>query len=194
MRTPSSAGFDLWDAVDGLRETFAPRMGGSMRSGNMRSGNMRSGNMRSEQTNRGDVRTAILVALAEESMNGYQVIQAIEAGSKGAWKPSPGSVYPTLQLLTDEGLVSSEQVGERKVYSLTEAGKEAAAEFSGGSMQEEPRRSWSSERNTALARAGAKLAQAAVQVAQSGSSDQNERAVAAVDEARRKLYAILAED
>ena len=204
MRTPSSSGFDLWEAVDGLRESFAPRMAGymgsgsmrygNMRSGNMRSGKMRSGQMRSGQMGRDDVRTAILVALAEEPMNGYQIIQAIEASTKGAWKPSPGSVYPTLQLLADEGLVSSEQVGERKVYSLTEAGKETAAEFSGGPMPEEPRRSWNSERNTALPRAGAKLAQAAVQVAQSGSSDQNERAVAAVDEARRKLYAILAED
>jgi DNA-binding PadR family transcriptional regulator len=187
MRTPSSAGFDLWEAVDGLRESFTPRMGGNMRSGNVRSGQM--GRM-----GRGDVRTAILVALAEEPMNGYQIIQAIEVSTKGAWKPSPGSVYPTLQLLADEGLVSSEQVGERKVYSLTEAGKEAAAESSGGPTPEESRRSWNSERSTALPRAGAKLAQAAVQVAQSGSSDQNERAVAAVDEARRKLYAILAED
>jgi DNA-binding PadR family transcriptional regulator len=192
MRTPSSAGFDLWEAVDGLRETFTPRMGGNMRSGNMRSGSMRSGQM--GRMGRGDIRTAILVALAEEPMNGYQIIQAIEVSTKGAWKPSPGSVYPTLQLLADEGLVSSEQVGERKVYSLTEAGKEAAAESSGGPTPEEPRRSWNSERNTALPRAGAKLAQAAVQVAQSGSADQNERAVAAVDEARRKLYAILAED
>lgn len=187
MRTPSSAGFDLWEAVDGLRETFTPRMAGYMRPGSMRSGQM--GRM-----GRGDVRTAILLALAEESMHGYQIIQAIEARTKGAWKPSPGSVYPTLQLLADEGLVSSEQVGERKVYSLTEAGKEAAAEFSGGPTPWEPRRSWNSGGGTALPKAGAKLAQAAAQVAQSGSPDQAERAVAAIDEARRKLYAILAED
>ena len=187
MRTPSSAGFDLWEAVDGLRETFTPRMSGYMRSGSMRSGQM--GRM-----GRGDVRAAILVALAEEPMHGYQIIQAIETRTKGAWKPSPGSIYPTLQLLADEGLVSSEQVGERKVYSLTEAGKEAAAEFSSGPTQWEPRRSWNTERSTALPRAGAKLAQAAAQVAQSGSPDQTERAVAAIDEARRKLYAILAED
>ena len=187
MRTPSSAGFDLWEAVDGLRETFNSRSSGSMRSGQMRSGQM--GRM-----GRGDVRAAILVALTEEPMHGYQIIQSIEARTNGAWKPSPGSVYPTLQLLSDEGLVSSEQVGERKVYSLTEAGIEAAAEFSNGPTPWEPRRSWNSERNTALPRAGGKLAQAAAQVAQSGTPDQTERAVAAIDEARRKIYAILAED
>ncbi|QNE47761.1 PadR family transcriptional regulator [Glaciihabitans sp. INWT7] len=184
MRTPSSAGFDLWEAVDGLRENF-PRMAGYMNSGQPG----QTGRM-----GRGDVRTAILIALAKEPMHGYQIIQSIEASTNGAWKPSAGSIYPTLQLLSDEGLVSSEQVGERKVYSLTEAGKEAAAEFSSGPTPWEPRRSWNSDRNTALPKAGAKLAQAAAQVAQSGTAEQRERAVAAIDEARRTLYSILAED
>lgn len=170
----SSARFDLWEAVDGLRETFAPRMNGRM--------------------GRGDIRTAILVALTQEPMHGYQIIQSIEARTRGAWKPSPGSIYPTLQLLADEGLVTAEQVGERKVYSLTDAGREAAAEFAEAPQPRNSRRSWDSERAVALPRAGAKLAQAAAQVAQSGTKEQNERAVEIIDEARRKLYAILAED
>ncbi|MET4783744.1 PadR family transcriptional regulator [Glaciihabitans sp. UYNi722] len=174
MRTPSSAGFDLWEAVDGLRETFAPRVAGRM--------------------GRGDVRTAILVALTDEPMHGYQIIQSIEARTKGAWKPSAGSIYPTLQLLADEGLVSSEQIGERKVFSLTEAGKVAAAEFSDGPTPWEPRRSWNSERSAALPKAGARLAQAIAQVAHGSSPEQAESAVAVIDEARRKIYAILAED
>lgn len=174
MRTSSAPGFDLWEAVDGLRETFAPRVAGRM--------------------GRGDIRTAILVALTEEPMHGYQIIQAIEKSTNGAWKPSPGSIYPTLQLLADEGLVSAEQVGERKVYSLTEAGREAAAGFANGPQPWQPRRSWGSEHSVALPKAGAKLAQAIAQVAQSGSTEQTERAVAAIDEARRKLYTILAED
>ncbi|MCY7413416.1 MAG: PadR family transcriptional regulator, partial [Salinibacterium sp.] len=110
------------------------------------------------------------------------------------WKPSPGSIYPTLQLLADEGLVTSEQDGERKVYSLTEAGREAAAEFADAPEPRQPRRSWDNERTVALPRAGAKLAQALAQVAQSGTDEQKERGVAVIDEARRKLYAILAED
>ena len=174
MRTSSSAGFDLWEAVDGLREAFAPRVTGRM--------------------GRGDIRAAILVALNEKPMHGYQIIQSIETSTRGAWKPSPGSIYPTLQLLSDEGLVSSEQVGERKVYSLTEAGREAAAEFASGPEPWEPRRSWRAEHSAALPKAGAKLAQAVAQVAHGGTPEQSERAVAVIDEARRKLYAILAED
>jgi DNA-binding PadR family transcriptional regulator len=171
MRTSSSAGFDLWEAVDGLRDAFAPRASGRM--------------------GRGDIRTAILAALLEQPMHGYQIIQSIEARTHGAWKPSPGSIYPTLQLLADEGLVSSEQVGERKVFSLTAAGREVAAEA--GPVPGSPT-SHDFESKTALPKAGAKLAQAAAQVAHSGTPEQTERAIAVIDEARRKLYAILAED
>ena len=174
MRTSSSAGFDLWEAVDGLREAFAPRVASRM--------------------GRGDIRTAILAVLTEQPMHGYQIIQAIEARTNGSWKPSPGSIYPTLQLLADEGLVSSEQVGERKVYSLTEAGVGAAAESASGPQPWEPRRGHDSESKVALPKAGAKLAQAIAQVAHGGTPEQSERAVAVIDEARRKLYAILAED
>jgi DNA-binding PadR family transcriptional regulator len=173
MRSSSSAGFDFWEAVDGLRDAFAPRVAGRM--------------------GRGDIRTAILVALADEPMHGYQIIQTIETRTRGTWKPSPGSIYPTLQLLADEGLVTAEQVGERKVYSLTEAGRETATEFASGPEPWEPRRSWGADRNMALPKSGAQLAQAIAQVAHGGSPEQNERAVAVIDEARRKLYAILAE-
>jgi DNA-binding PadR family transcriptional regulator len=173
MRT-SSPGFDLWEAVDGFRENFAPRVARRM--------------------GRGDIRTAILVALADEPMHGYQVIQAIEARTKGAWKPSPGSIYPTLQLLADEGLASSAQVGERKVYSLTEAGERAAAELTSEPAPWESRRPWGSEHGAALPKAGVKLAQAVAQVVRGGSPEQAESAIAVIDEARRKIYAILAED
>lgn len=180
MRTPTSSGFDLWEAVDGLRDAFAPRDTGRAGSGRM---------------GRGDIRIAILAALIEQPMHGYQIIQAIEARTSGAWKPSPGSIYPTLQLLSDEGLVSSEQIGERKVYSLTEAGRLAAADSATAPQSWGPRSMReNAERNAALPRAGAKLAQAAAQVAHSGTPEQTERAVAVIDEARRKLYAILAED
>ncbi len=182
MPNSSSASFDIWEAMDGLRESFAPRMGGRM-PGRM------SGRM-----GRGDIRAAILVALTEEPMHGYQIIQSIEKSTHGAWKPSPGSIYPTLQMLADEGLVSSEQVGERKVYALTDAGREAAAEFASGPEPWQPRRSWNSDRNIALPKAGAKLAQAIAQVAGAATTEQTERAVDVIDEARRKLYAILAED
>ena len=167
----SSAGFDLWEAVDGIREAFAPRAG---------------------RMGRGDIRTAILASLVDAPMHGYQIIQAIETRTNGAWKPSPGSIYPTLQLLADEGLVTGEQDGERKVYSLTEAGR-AAATDAAGNLPWEQGRTQHAER-AALPKAGAKLAQAAAQVAHSGTPEQTERAVAIIDDARRKLYAILAEE
>jgi DNA-binding PadR family transcriptional regulator len=180
VRSSSSSGFDLWEAVDGLRDAFMNRDGD------------RPAPMRMA---RGDIRTAILVALLDEPMHGYQIIQAIEARSRGAWKPSPGSIYPTLQLLADEGLVTAEQVGERKVYALTPSGTDAANTAADGALPWEPRNLRDdAERNLAIPKAGAKLAQAAAQVARHGSAEQSERTVEVLDEARRRIYAILAED
>ena len=169
MRSSAAHGFDIWQAVDGLRET----LGGGWRTGP------------------GDIRTAILVSLAEEPMHGYQVIHAIEA--RTGWRPAPGEVYPTLQLLLDEQLVTAELVGERKVYALTETGR-AEAESAVEPAEEGESGRARMERGLALPKAGAKLAQAAAIIAQSGTPEQAERAVAAIDEARRTLYAILAED
>ena len=77
---------------------------------------------------RGDIRAAILVLLAEEPMHGYQVIQELAERTGGVWRPSPGSVYPTLQQLEDEELVreTASDSGKR-VYELTDAGREQAA-------------------------------------------------------------------
>ena len=80
------------------------------------------------QRARGDVRSAVLALLAEEPMHGYQIIQEIDRRSGGSWKPSPGSVYPTLQQLEDEGLVRAEEQEGRRVYRLTEEGQRVAAD------------------------------------------------------------------
>ena len=184
MRTSSTSGFELPDfdlrgAVDGLRHAFESRVGGFMSTGG-------SGSR--------DIRAAILTELATEPMHGYQLIQAIQTRSGGSWTPTPGSVYPTLQLLADEGLATAKQDGERKVYTLTKSGKEAAAALaSDDEPKSQSRRPWDSER-AALPKAGAKLAQALGQVGMNGSPEQQERAVAIIDGARKKLYAILAED
>src|ERR1700731_1843201 len=77
---------------------------------------------------RGDIRAAILALLAEQPMHGYQIIQELTERSGGAWRPSPGSVYPTLQQLEDEGLVRAVQTeAGRRVHELTEAGRAEAA-------------------------------------------------------------------
>src|SRR5689334_21075328 len=75
---------------------------------------------------RGNVRAAILALLTERPMHGYEMIKELDTRTGGVWRPSPGSVYPTLQLLEDEGLISSEEGGGRKRFTLTEAGQEEA--------------------------------------------------------------------
>ncbi|TQK20303.1 PadR family transcriptional regulator [Microbacterium sp. SLBN-154] len=170
---------NIAEAMDQLRSAFEKGVG--------------SGS--APRMNRGDVRTAVLTLLLERPMHGYQIIQLIEERSGGSWKPSAGSVYPTLQLLADEGLIEAKEADGRKTYSLTEGGiaeAEAAAERgapweSGGASHRE------SPRMTALPKAGLDLAQAAAQVARSGSSAQVEEAVAVLEDARRRLYSILAQ-
>lgn len=163
----------LWDAMDQLRDAFERGF--------------------SPRVAKGDVRAAVLAVLADKPMHGYQVIQEIEARSDGAWKPSPGSVYPTLQLLADEGLVVAEESGGKKTYSLTEAGR-AEAQSEGQSAPWESFGARDRSRGMDLPKAGAKLAQAAAQVGRGGTPEQVARAVEVLDEARRKLYSILAED
>ncbi|MBC7724247.1 MAG: PadR family transcriptional regulator [Burkholderiaceae bacterium] len=141
---------------------------------------------------RGEVRTAILALLAEQPMHGYQIIHEIEERSGGSWKPSAGSVYPTLQLLSDEGLVSAEESNGRKIYSLTGEGREAAAHADTSSPFANSGSTGTSR--TALPKAGVELAQAAAQVARTGTPEQVQQAVTILDEARRRLYSILAQD
>src|SRR3954454_23578785 len=76
---------------------------------------------------RGDVRLALLRLLAEEPRNGYQLMQAIEERSEGRWRPSPGSVYPTLAQLEDEGLVRSVEIEGVRRFEITDAGREHLA-------------------------------------------------------------------
>src|SRR4029077_21230 len=85
------------------------------------------GHHRGRRMRRGDIRTALLVAVAENPGHGYDVIRSIEEKSGGAWKPSPGSVYPTLQMLEDEGLMRSVERDGKRVYEVTDAGREEAA-------------------------------------------------------------------
>src|SRR5690349_6283155 len=81
------------------------------------------GQRRGPRARRGDVRAAILDVLAGDEMNGYQLIQQISERTGGAWKPSPGSVYPTVQQLEDEGLVEGRDVEGRRLLRLTDAGR-----------------------------------------------------------------------
>src|SRR5437016_8738462 len=84
------------------------------------------GRGRGSRGRRGNVRAAILALLAERPMHGYEMIQELDARTSGVWHPSPGSVYPTLQLFVDQGLVESQEVEGRRRFSLTEAGRAEA--------------------------------------------------------------------
>src|SRR3954447_5405451 len=80
------------------------------------------GHGRGRRARRGDVRAAVLVLLDEQARNGYQLIQEIEQRSGGMWRPSPGSVYPALQQLEDEGLVRAQEVDGKRSFRLTDEG------------------------------------------------------------------------
>lgn len=143
---------------------------------------------------RGDVRAAVLALLAEQPMHGYQIITEIGQRSDGAWKPSAGSVYPTLQQLADEGLVVAEESDGRKTYTLTDAGRAEADEAGDKPAPWELPGARGGLHETGLPQAGISLAQATAQVARTGTADQLTEAVTVLDEARRKLYAILAKE
>ena len=141
---------------------------------------------------RGDVRSAILALLDDRPMHGYEMIQELEERTGGRWTPSAGSIYPTLQLLEDEGLVTPDEVEGRKVYSLTDAGKEAAPERSEGGRpweqgdEDSPRFEARKEMF--------KLMGAAKQLARADDDEQLKQAAEILRDARRKLYGLLAEE
>ncbi|MEU5497750.1 PadR family transcriptional regulator [Streptomyces griseofuscus] len=142
---------------------------------------------------RGDVRASILALLKERPMHGYEMIQEIAERSGGAWKPSPGSVYPTLQMLEDEGLIVSESEGGKKLFSLTDSGR-GVAEEGPQAPWEEASRGVDWEALGEIRQAGMGLMEAFGQVWKTGTKEQREKALAVVNEARKKLYLILADE
>jgi DNA-binding PadR family transcriptional regulator len=142
---------------------------------------------------RGDIRAAVLRLLSEQPMHGYQIIQELSARSDGAWTPSAGSIYPALQLLADEGLVTAEETGGKRVFSLTESGVAAVAETA-----EQPA-PWEEAAQSDSGVAGLRhstgqLMHAVFQIGKAGSAAQVTAAIEVINDARKKLYAILAED
>jgi DNA-binding PadR family transcriptional regulator len=143
---------------------------------------------------RGDVRAAVLALLAEAPMHGYQIITEITDRSQGVWSPSPGSVYPTLQALEEEGLVTSTTTAGKKVFSLTDAGR-AANEARQGERAPWDEVSEGVDTGVLQLRDGiAQVAGALRQIARSGTSEQVAKARTVLTEARRSLYRILADE
>jgi DNA-binding PadR family transcriptional regulator len=139
---------------------------------------------------RGAIRTAILAALRDGPGNGYEVMRRLEEMSGGLWRPSPGSVYPHLQMLEDEGMVQSAEVDGGRTFTLTETGR-AEAEKAKLPWQE----GGESDDDVRTLRLGmGQLMSAAKQLAGAGEKAQIERGVAVIQKARKELYQILAED
>jgi len=142
---------------------------------------------------KGDVRSAILSLLSETPTNGYGLIKAIHAKTEGAWRPSPGSVYPTLQQLVDEGLIAPTSQGPRAEYELTDDGRTHVAEH-----ETEIAAAWSQSRHPwkeqgDLLAAARKLAGVVRQVASEGTPEQRAAATTKLDDLRRELYRMLGE-
>lgn len=143
------------------------------------------------------VRPAVLALLAEEPRHGYQLMQEIRRRTHDRWRPSPGSVYPILQQLEDEGLVRTVESGGRRVAELTDAGREHVAgreaEFAAlwedGAPEDEP----GADRFAALGHALGELSGATAQVGHSGTEAQVAEVKKILAEARRRIYAVLAD-
>lgn len=176
---------------DDLRRRRGP---GHLHGGN--DGPFRGGPLRRDgrRQRRGDVRAAVLVLLDEKPGNGYQLIQELTERSNETWRPSPGSIYPVLQQLEDEGLVTASAAGTGRSYALTDAGRQLVNE-----QREQLGRPWENTDGGANASArelmgtGRQVLLAARQVLIAGSEAQIAKATTVLTEARRAIYSILAE-
>ena len=153
------------------------------------------GTSRGPKAGRGDVRAAILAVLQDGPRNGYQIMSEIEERSGGAWRPSPGAVYPALSLLADKGLIEGEEAGGRRTFRLTDAGRayvEQHPEMARGAWESrEQQEAW---QLPGLFSVAARLGAGIVQVARAGSPGQVRAAERLLEETRRRLYQILADD
>jgi DNA-binding PadR family transcriptional regulator len=150
---------------------------------------------RGPKASRGDVRAAILALLQEGPRTGYQIMSDIEERSGGAWRPSPGAVYPALSQLADEGLIVGEESGGRRTFSLTQAGRDYVEQ-----NPEKARGAWESRAQQeawelpGLFTEAARLGAGIVQIAHAGTPGQVQEAERLLEETRRRLYRILADD
>jgi DNA-binding PadR family transcriptional regulator len=148
---------------------------------------------RGQKVGRGDVRAAILALLAEEPMHGYQIITELTERSEGQWRPSPGSVYPTLQALEDQGLVTADKTEGRRVFRLTPEGKTEAEAAGDGPAPWEVASRGANRSLVDLRSLMAEVAAATMQVGRAGSESQVKTVAEILAETRRRIYLILAD-
>jgi DNA-binding PadR family transcriptional regulator len=164
--------------------------GSALRQAGREHGQGRRGSAHAGGVRRGEVRSLLLAALLEGPAHGYELMSWLEERSGGRWRPSPGSVYPLLQIFEDEGLATGQEQGGRKVFALTEAGRAQADQ---GRMRDLAADPAAASQHHKLRAEVQQLHLAARQVSAAGSSAQVEKATAAVRAARQTLYRLLAE-
>ena len=143
---------------------------------------------------RGDIRTAALLLLAEEPRNGYAIMQEIEQRSSGVWRPSPGSVYPALAQLEDEGLIRSEETDGRKQFAITDAGREQiAARPEGAPAPWDTLADGVSQDVQELFGLMRQVGMAGLQLVQTATEKQLSEAKQVLTDTRRAIYRILAD-
>ncbi len=148
---------------------------------------------RGPRVGRGDVRAAILALLAEEPMHGYQIITELTERSGGVWQPSPGSVYPTLSALEDQGLVTADTTEGRRVFQLTPEGRTEAEAAGDGPAPWEDAASSADRSLVDLKLLMVQVMKATKQVAEAGTVTQVRAVADILTDARRRIYLVLAD-
>ena len=143
---------------------------------------------------RGDVRAAVLALLAERPMHGYEMIKELDERTGGAWTPSAGSIYPTLQMIEDEGLIRGEETEGKRRFTLTDEGRAEQEQKAGEVTPWDAVTAGAAPEQIQLRAAVGKLHHAVGQVFHAADSGQQQRVRELLDETRRKIYAILAEE
>ena len=174
------------DLREELRRTH--RHGGGHRQFGF--GDLFASGRRGPVVRRGEVRSQILSVLRDRPMHGYEVIQELEAQSDGRWRPSAGSIYPTLQQLADEGLVTGQEIEGRRIYTITDEGRKVAAE----SADRSPWTEAADGDGPDIRKLVMQLVPAAIQVEKVGSPHAKAEATRILSDARKQMYRLLSED
>jgi DNA-binding PadR family transcriptional regulator len=192
-RNPENNEGTPFDTRSSGRRRHGPHRGaGRGEERGSREGSERGGR-RGGRGRRGDVRIAILALLEERPMHGYEMMQELSDRTQGLWRPSPGSLYPALQLLEDQGLVRSESADGRRQFTLTDEGRAELKTRPKASAPWETMVHQADQGDMALRSALHHVAVAVHQVAEAGTDEQKARADTLLKELRRQMYLLLAE-
>ena len=186
-------GPDYGDRSDGAIRGRGRGRGRGRPDGFGRHGGFGPGFGRGAKVRRGDVRAAILALLAEEPMHGYQIITELTERSGGVWQPSPGSVYPTLSALEDQGLVLADKAEGKRVFQLTPAGRVEAEAAGDGPAPWEDAASSADRSLVDLKLLMVQVMKATKQVAEAGTERQVTAVADILTDARRRIYLVLAD-